>query len=73
MLLAPQGPEPWPEESSGDQELAAVLVSWTGPLTAGRSHAPECSLPLQFQRIHAFFHLNLEGPSGPSSPLFLPH
>lgn len=37
MLSAPQGPELWSEENSRDQELAAVLVSWTGPLTPGRS------------------------------------
>ncbi|KAB0403248.1 hypothetical protein E2I00_015718, partial [Balaenoptera physalus] len=29
VLSAPQGPELWPEENSGDQELAAVLESLT--------------------------------------------
>uniref|UniRef100_A0A8C8ZVJ3 Zinc finger and SCAN domain-containing protein 10 n=1 Tax=Prolemur simus TaxID=1328070 RepID=A0A8C8ZVJ3_PROSS len=32
MLSAPQGPSPWPEENSRDQELVAVLVSRTIPV-----------------------------------------
>lgn len=35
MLSAPQGPKLWPEENSHDQELAAVLVSWTVLLIPG--------------------------------------
>uniref|UniRef100_A0A452QV34 Zinc finger and SCAN domain containing 10 n=1 Tax=Ursus americanus TaxID=9643 RepID=A0A452QV34_URSAM len=39
MLSVPQGPVLWLEENSRDQELAAVLVSWTSTLT------PDCSAP----------------------------
>lgn len=45
-----QGPELWPEGGSGDQELAAVLVSWAGVLTPGLSSALQRSLTLCFQQ-----------------------
>lgn len=45
-----QGPELWPEENLGDQELAAVLVSWMGPLILRLSHALERSPTPWFQQ-----------------------
>lgn len=73
MLSAPQGPELWSEENSRDQELAAVLVSRTGPLTRGCSSVPNdvASAVLASPCLNLSL-ISSSIPSGPTHGGFLP-